>query len=76
MALPALNPSARAHPAHLAHLSEDSLESFVMGCLPATESATLVCHVLACGTCRDSLGDVFDFVEAFLYAASVADPNG
>jgi hypothetical protein len=46
------------------HPSEDDLEAYVMGSMPATDQARLEHHVLVCATCCDRLEEAFTFVEA------------
>jgi anti-sigma factor RsiW len=75
MALPTLNLSVSASPSKLTHRSEDDLESYVMGRMPATDQAHLEGHVLACKACRERLEETSRFIEAFKSALSGARPG-
>lgn len=59
MSLPALEP-----PSISVHLSEDTMEEYVMGIMPTADQAHLEYHALVCGECCEKLEKTFIVVEA------------
>ena len=53
------------------HVTEESLEQYVMGTLPDSESDRLDDHLVNCQSCRDRLSAEIDFVKAMRRAAAM-----
>jgi hypothetical protein len=47
------------------HLSEEVLEEYLVGRLPAENEISIVEHVLCCDECCERLEKTFTFIEAF-----------
>ena len=61
-----------ASPHATQHLTEDTLESYSLGCLPESQLARVETHLLVCPPCQDALAVMDDYVAAM--KSALAEP--